>query len=489
MKFLTIGIDGGDQRIIEKMPMPFLQSLLHNNKAPQLRGDLTSRGWAEIYLGKHAVETGALYMYPLLDGTYGFTTKYNYRLSADAGHTPLWESLNQAGVRTGFMNIPTTSPAPPVTGFMVGGGGGGAGKAQGLPESLCDSTPTREVLESLDYVPDVRLGDGDVSTLTDMFDALDRAIQIRKEAFLRLCEIEKPDFGFLCFRVTTTIQYVAMSELEPLLGNAEDSGKANRTQERILQHYRILDDMIREVFEALQPDEYLLCADHGASSYRFHANVDPFLQEAGFLEAGKSLRNHVQRMARQCFRAVRSYLPWRTVGSLKKSKVGSALVPPRFDPRNTKAFGRWYVSGIFINDQRRFGGPVNEGDELDGLVDEICDSFNAHATAREHAMQATPFRRLHHDSKWCDRLPDILIDKPDEIFFARTPGFVTANRNYGPIPENIERLSDMNSGQKSRDPLFAISDGLAPLIRDDDTRDLCLVHKVIMRYFNVPSEH
>lgn len=498
MKLLTVGIDGGDSRIIERMPMPFLQSLLKDNQAPRLRGDLYSRGWTEIYTGKHCLETGAFYMHPMVDGSHGFTQEYNYPVSVDAGVTPLWESLNRAGTSAGVMNIPTTSPAPGVDGFFVSGEGGGRiSKTEGLPETLCDSAETREMLEALDYIPDQRLSDGDLKSLTEMFDRLDRIIEIRKRAFLRLCEVKNPDFGFLCFRVTTTVQDVAMSEMEALLSAEElaelgldshpGTGALTSTQQRIYQHYRLLDEMIREVFETLHPEEYILCADHGAASYKYRANANSFLEEAGYLSVGSTWQDRARHLAVRSWRAVRSKLPWSTVRLVKKIKVGKALAPMAFDPWRTRAFGHWHIPGIYINDQRRFGGPVSEGEQMDGLVDEICACFNAHPTARDHAMTAKPFRRLHRDSPFFDKLPDIFIEKPDEMFFAREPGFVTINPNYGPVPENIERLTDMNSGQMGRDPLFAISAGLTPYLRDEDARDPRLVHALVTRYFDVST--
>lgn len=485
MKLLTIALDGGDRRIIERMPMPFMHEVLRRSQAPRLVGDLYSRGWAEIYTGKHCVESGALYMYPQLDGTYRFTQSYNYKMSEGAGCPMLWNTLNERGYSVGFMNIPTTSPAPAVDGFFVGGGGGGVAKTDGVPDAICDSEKTRSTLEEAGYVPDLRLGGEDIETLTELFDRLDQIIEIRKNAFLRLCDIEEPDFGLLCFRVTTTIQYLAMSEIEVLLaerelsdlgiGSQSSRSELNSAQERILQHYRLLDDMIREVFEKLRPDDYVFCADHGSARYKYNANANSFLMEAGYQV---SVPDKLFRAKRFLFRARRKLGGY--VSCLSPRQSGPLT---SFDPRRTKAFGNWYVPGIYINDKRRFGGPVHDGKELDRLVDEISERFNNHENARRHSLEARAFRREHLGSPWANRLPDILIEKPDEVFFGRTEGFVTPNPNYGPIPERIAGLNDMHSGQKSRHPLFLISDGMKKHIYPGDSLDLRLVYSVISRYF------
>ena len=51
MELLIIGIDGGDERIIRGMDMPFLQSLIEKSHSRKLTEDIYSRGWAEIMTG------------------------------------------------------------------------------------------------------------------------------------------------------------------------------------------------------------------------------------------------------------------------------------------------------------------------------------------------------------------------------------------------------------------------------------------------------
>jgi predicted AlkP superfamily phosphohydrolase/phosphomutase len=501
MKLLTIGIDGGDRRIIEAMPMPFLQGLIAKNSAPEIKGDLYSRGWAEIYTGKHCLETGAFYMHPKLDGSRGFTQSYNYKTSADRGVPMLWDLLNKAGMKVGFMNIPTTSPAPEVEGFFVGGGGGGVSKTDGVPINLCDSENTQQELEKLDYIPDLRLGGDKIERLSELFDRLDEILKIRRDAFLKLSKIHQPEFGFLCFRVTTTVQYLAMSEIEAMIASQEladieghvNPPKLNPAQERIQRHFSLLDKYLSEVFEELEPEEWLLCADHGASQYKYDINVDTFLKDAGFQYKSSDRRAGVQRLLRRARGKIRKMLPSVATKLLRKSAlsdIGRFLEFPSvsYDPKRSKAFGNWYVQGIYINDKRRFGGIVSEGEELSLLVDEICRVFNSNEESIKHQLKAVSYRRHHLDTQWSDKLPDIIIEKPDEMFFGKQKDFITRNTNYGPIPQNISGFNDMHSGQKSTKPLFAISSGLSSLIHQDDERDIQLVFKVIARFFNVPTD-
>ena len=65
MKLLTIGIDGGDERIIQSdADAIFAKPSRAKSVRPKIRGDLYSRGWAEIFTGAHCLENGGLLYAP-----------------------------------------------------------------------------------------------------------------------------------------------------------------------------------------------------------------------------------------------------------------------------------------------------------------------------------------------------------------------------------------------------------------------------------------
>jgi hypothetical protein len=184
---------------------------------------------------------------------------------------------------------------------------------------------------------------------------------------------------------------------------------------------------------------------------------------------------------------LKKFAPWlveRLKGNATlQHKVNSNVRGPVFDSLQTKAFGSTYVAGIFVNDQNRFDGPVDDS-EIDGVVDDICERFNQDEEAQRHELEALPNRRNHRDSPFYDKLPDILIEKPDEYFFKTgLEEFVNINANYGPVPENLRGLPDMNSGQKSRRPLFLASPKVAKLITESDELNLQLIYHLAVRFF------
>ena len=423
MKQLIIGIDGGTQEIFEHMPMPFVHRLFAESNCPKLEIDLLSRGWVEIISGKYARDTKAFYMVPQCDGTNKILFKYSLKeLLANPGVKPIWE-IPKCSV--GVMNIPTTFPAPEVDGFFVSGAGGGVNKVDGIPPDLCHPKLLASELEQLGYEIDIRFGTAGIKQIDELIDRLVRMMKARKDAYLKLCQQRSPDFGFIVFRAPTVVQYLAMSEIESYIRNKRTGHAENTVWSRGFERlYGALDECIRDVMTACNADHFAICADHGAAAYRYRADTNRFLQLAGFQ---------------------RAHTRW---GRTAKNAIGSLLGRRRYyrdrsiDYQHSQAFGHWYLSGIFVNDQRRFGGPVSEP-EVESLTDRICERFNESRWAKEFSIEAKPYRRLHPKARYSDHLPDIKLHCSDEIFVSIEPGkVVRPNPDFGPVAD----LEDVKGG-------------------------------------------
>ena len=487
MELLIIGIDGGDERIIRGMDMPFLQSLIENSHSRKLTEDIYSRGWAEILTGLAGPDNGSIYMAPKLDGTHHFTFKFgmNEMVGKDFV-TALPQLVEASGRRFGMMNVPTTGPACEVNGFMVAGGGGGMNKIEGIPPELCWPRSLAEKLDGIGYVPDLRLKTSGIESFSKLMDSLDKIVQTRADAFLALVEEFSVDVGFLCFRVTTDIQYLAMSEIESILSMRDMpevrqegfSEKLSEVQRRIVEHYRILDGCIRKVFETLRPSGHIITSDHGASRYLHSINFDRFLQEEGLQFSIE------QQPLKSLLRKVwRNFLPKSFVKKVKESASSSVIRSVnRFNVKSTKAFGHTYSRGIYINDSERFAGPIRPGKDLDHLVDEIVSKINSDPRSKEIGLEVKPYRRYHMDSRFADILADILIVGPDTNFVTGEGDFISRNMGYGPIEEDLSHVkSDMHSGQKGRHPICFLSRNLEDLIDASDPDNLTFVYHLVAR--------
>lgn len=450
--------------------MPFLNGLLANQHTRVLTEDLLSRGWVQMLSGKYARDTKAFYMVPQCDGTPNIVFKYNLGMLLDNKEVvPIWEVPPQ-GTSVGMMNVPTTFPAQEVNGFFVSGAGGGVNKVDGIPDALCHPTALASELSDLGYKIDIRFGTAGIKDIGMLFEQLCDMLEKRADAFLKLLERHQPEFAFLCFRAPTVVQYLAMVEMEAYFERkaGQQIGEHVATQawsDGFEKLYSTLDHCIQRVMEAAQADHWTISSDHGAVPYKHRLNIHKFLQDHNYQTAKLNI--------------------WESVRNIGKTVLRGQpfQLAKKIDFSRATAFGHWYLTGIFINDQKRFGGPVSPS-EVAPLVTKICDDFNATEEAKQFEMEARPYRAENPDSKYGDHLADVKIHCSDEIFFSKFPGpFVRPNPDYKPM-ESIENIKGgMHSGQKGRHPLFCCCSQTAKLIKDDDPLDLTLVYKLTQRVF------
>ena len=469
LKHLIIGIDGGDESICKQMPMPFVQTALQQDHRETLTIDLLSRGWAEMISGKYARDTKGFYMVAQCDGTNKIIFKYSLaELLSNSEVTPIWELPGDTSI--GMMNVPTTFPAPTVKGFFVSGAGGGVNKVDGIPPELCHPESLAQDLEASRYKIDIRFGTAGIKEIDPLFDQLVDMLENRRDAFLKLCHEHTPEFAFLCYRAPTVVQYLAMSEMEAYFARLKGNSSSIKPHEEVWQRnferlYATLDNCIKDVLTSLQPENWIITSDHGAVPYRYRVSINRYLQDAGFQKYQFSPLRTVRKLA----------------GTILKGRAFSTGRIPRL--KESEAFGHWYLSGIFVNDKSRFGGPVDPMD-VEQITDKICQHFNATPEAKKFEMEAKPYRRNYQDSKYQEHLPDIKVHCPDEIFFSSFDGpFIRPNPEYKALPAIDKIKGGMHTGQKGRHPIFICNDAVANKITTQDPRDLTLVYKLTERIF------
>ncbi|SIS75105.1 MAG: hypothetical protein C9355_08295 [Thalassolituus maritimus] len=491
MKLLVIGIDGGTKSIIDGMPMPFTQSLFKGAASKKLEEDLISRGWAEALTGEHASTNKGFYLMPCSDGSYDFSASYSKAdmVSASSSET-LWNYLSKNDVSVGIVNVPTTGPVDNVKGFMVAGGGGGIKATGEVPDGMVYPPAYKKMLEEGGYVFDVRLPGGE-KTVSEFLKKISRAERVQRDIFIKLAQMEKPDFGFHCFRITTEVQYLARYEIERCIKKLNDCKSKggefkvdNEIQRVVIEHYRELDESIKSIFQKLEPESYMFIGDHSTALFKYEGNVDVWLSEKGYLRTLSAAEVFVRRGKR--------FLERKLLTKLRKNKKPKASLIRRpitqFSKRNSLAFGTFYdtgnFAGIFINDYQRFGGPVKGAEQVKALVNRICEDFNVDPVSIKYGLEARPYREEHEGAPFQHLMPDIKIHKPDTIYFSsRRWQFINENPNFKPLSQSLDGISYPHSGAKGSDPLFVYSKDLEQLIKDDDPRDLRLTYRIITRFF------
>lgn len=481
MKLLLLGIDDAELNIIQNMDMPFLNNLIANHVSVRVEEDLLSRGWAEIYTGRHARETKAFYDYPLMDKSYWVSQEFNSS-ALPSSVVPIWNRLSQRNQRVGIMNVPTTSPATDINGFMIGGGGGGRNKLKTIAPELCNPPELVPFLNQHEYIVDLRLTTSGIKSISEFFSTFSIMVNHRTRCFIELCKKGSVDFSFIVYRALAIIQYLGMSEIEYMTqskhkpkGNPNDANSVLFRNE-LKQFFRFFDDMIRLLFDELQPKRFIIVSDHGKVPYLHNINCNEFLSDINLLSHNETVEDSYHQLFRKWVpKKIRSVL-----AGMLSSNIEKWLLP--FNGETTRAFSLGLINGIYINDQQRFGGPVTSSTELMDLTRSICNEFNNCKEASAFNMHARPYREAYMDTPYSACLPDIWIDKPDTIRPFGKGGFIHPNDHYQHITTLADVYDDNWTGIKSRYPLLITDHDTANVI-DKENPDLTMVYEIVNRVF------
>lgn len=482
MKLLVIGIDGGDAHILQNMPMPTFHQLQKELVRLDITEDLWSRGWAHILCGQHGRESGAFYTKPVLGQVGKFTQSYKGSDYGQNSHlTPLWQVCEAANIRGGFMNIPTTMPAPAMPeGFLVSGAGGGfsGSGGSGIPDAVTNRPEIKAILAESRYIFDTRFRASGIREFSAFVERVNEMQKRRTAVFTQLAKQYDLQFGFVAFMALRAVQYLVLSEIYRLIENGHPQTAMHKQIQTVYQRQ---DEMIDTLIAELAPDKIMFVSDHGMSPYKYSMNLAPFLTQIGaaFPKTGG------QGLTRTLIKQIGKYLPTslkRNVGNKAPKEFVSSVRGPNLDWEKSKAFGSRYISGIYLNDER-FTGVVKTTTEAEELTQTIIEAFNQTEVAQTHHIVASPYRALYPQAVYQNLLPDIWLERPDEIFFENKKGFLEKNPFYGPITSIAEAPQDQYTGIKGRKPLLLVdADSVAyAQTEDQDSKDLTLAYRLIKR--------
>lgn len=483
MKLLIYGLDGGDLEIMRifKNSMPFFTNFLNDNESIHLNEDLLNRGWAEILTGVEGKDNKGFYMAPKLDGTHQFSTSFKMQdLKNDPDIVPLWKLVDDRNINFCIMNVPTTTPAPKVkNGIVVGSAGGGLNKIVGIPEILVSDEKTRKFLEAKNYIVDIRIPNDEIETTVELFEKLNLKETTRTSAFVELCKSNDTQFGFLVNRGNTIVEYLARNEIERYKNTPKEKITEEDWMFKLLEnHFSELDKQIQTLFEQLQPEHFIITADHNIIPSKYWANINPFLIENQYLALNKA------EGGLKTIKTIIKKILGNNLSNLAK-KTSPELIN-RFSPYSwdkSLAFGSTYIPGIFINDKERFNGPVNSIKKQDKLIKEICIKFNSLPNEKRIGMKAVPYRVNHLNGKYSDYLPDIKLEGSEGIFFdERGSSLIWENKNFRKVTNKLNEVNHAAfSGDKGPNPICVMSNKTIEFIEENDKLNLTLIYKLADR--------
>jgi predicted AlkP superfamily phosphohydrolase/phosphomutase len=478
MKLLIVGIDGGDRQIIDAMDMPFTQNLLNERTHLNIREDLWSRGWSEILTGLHGVETGAFYEKPKLDGSLGFTQSYKLEdYYKTPGCVPIWDKLNEMGLKSGFTNIPTTIPAPKVDGFFIAGAGSGFSPSSRVPANACQPAEIAAELLDQDFIWEQRFRVSGVRDFDVFIERCVTAVKQRTELFIKLSRQHNIDVGFIMHREFSTLTNLFAFIIKKIV---DRKGRAHERHEmRIAHFYRVLDDLINATVLRLNPDHIIVVSDHSVAQYEHSINLNAFLNSIGMHEFEKSPKktNNLNLMSRAKLGFIK-YLRDKISPDYYTYKLKS-WETFKIVPEGARAFSNNYVPGIYINDDRFLS--LVSSSEKESLKEHIISKFNATREAKEYGLNARIYREKYGNSHSNALLPDIWIDIPDTFFPEAKGEFVQKNPYYKSYHDLSYAHRDIMSGIKGRKALCAVEPAIIDKLEKREEYDLTIAYYAILQ--------
>lgn len=417
MKLLVIGIDGAHLETFRRGWTPNIEKLINAGDILPVHEDLITRGWARIITGQGAEVTGALYDRPDLNGTTGWSLKFNMNSVLNLGSKvlPIWQVLSEMNVKVGIMNVPTVFPAPVVNGFFVSGGGGGAPVVQEPTADFCFPENIVNQLREWDYIVDERpnslLAEKGLTLPTEVFQRLSYKNSKRVEAFKKLSKEYETEFGFVVFKSSSVFaELLVMSELaaQERSGGIADSELMSAAQ----QYYREFDEQIKSLIDEYPAAEVLLVSDHGSIVPKWYLNPNSLLAKLGFQKASVS-----KTLLSSLIRASKKYLPYSLRTKLKKSTAvkakwqGLSVSPPKGSVAFSVPMGSWR-NGIYVNDLQRFGGTIDAADRTE-ISAKIAQAINEDEEMRRSGVTATT--QAVFIEKPTSHYPDIILHMPDDV--------------------------------------------------------------------------
>jgi predicted AlkP superfamily phosphohydrolase/phosphomutase len=292
MATIVVGLDGAHWELLNPWlrqgELPALERIRDEGVWGDLQSCLppvTSPNWKCYSTGKNPGKLG-VYWWEIVDVN---DKEIRSPVAHDFRSAELWDYLNDEGIRTAVLNMPTTYPPKPIDGVLVAGGPDAGETGYTYPGSL------EATLESeLDYSvrPDSMLSGVDTvaeSTVAEYLDAIESRFDLAEWT------IENRDIEFVHVTV------FASNVFHHYYWDHEYTHQA----------WQRIDERIGELMDA--GHDLLLMSDHGATEIEWEFNLNRWLEKEGYLSVDRGMSSTFERISltRGRAAAVLDALPFR----------------------------------------------------------------------------------------------------------------------------------------------------------------------------------
>lgn len=357
-KLIVIGIDGGNFEVMDPF---FKEGILPNIKSLKYHGNLTSVippatavAWASFATGNYPGKT-EIYDFTIMDDS---SWKVHFINRVRLQGKPLWKYLDEAGIKSCFINMPVTYPPDKINGVIISG--------IETPSKMSNYVHPPELKEDLK-----KIGyEIEVSGLkTKREEIVEEALYIfdkRIEAAKFLLKKDF-DFFFILFRASDITQHFAWNK------------------EPVKQVYQKIDTFIGEVKNNYNT---IVMSDHGFEKIDKAFNANAWLEKEGYIKTKikKNILSYIGINQQRVFwilekfklKSLIRFIPRNLAKKVPTDKINleEAIATGIIDMPQTKAIAKRAVKSaqIFLNSEKR-GGIVKKADE-EGLKTELKNKLS-----------------------------------------------------------------------------------------------------------------
>lgn len=382
MKLLIIGIDGLGDESLASFNLKRLQDLIASGQQKNPKSDnIVSRGWADIYSGKDAYESGAFFQIPQFNNN---KIQPSQKTGADivgkhiGEDSLLWSRLSEMGFNVGLYGLPTVTTAQKSCefSFPATGAGSFANSTNG------DGVYPIDLLKLADFSSanhGLRVGLG--GFLPKSAEDLARWIRdhLAQNFFTLRHVLRKKNVNAL---VLGTRFVTLFYKFRHILIDESKNTENIALRETLLEAAEVFDFELSRLIQDLAPEHIFVISDHGLGELKYHINLNELLKGVGSIDYTRGSLAVIRRVAR-----------WG-----KDRMTGRRGVYfPSYDLEHSKAFSIGYTDVIYVNDAR-FTGPWMTNDQRFESATKLSEMLAQHVYA-DNLEQFVKFEPLFH-SGW-----------------------------------------------------------------------------------------
>ncbi len=427
-RIFVIGLDSATYDFVDRWVseghLPTFKKLISQGVKGELTSvipPVTTPAWTSFLTGKNPSNHG-LFSWIRRKGAIGMEPFNKTHIKGES----IGELLSRNGKKVGLVNIPSTYPPSEVNGFVV----------TGLETPSRESSFTypaslkEELLSKFDYEIErsqkFRIGEED-----SYLEVVENVERKRQKAVLHLMDTNEWDFFMVVYRGTDILNHVFFRHQDPGYPLKDPEGVA-RYGDVMLNHYKLMDQTIAEIWERLNEDDtILMMSDHGSCAFWRYVYLDNLFMKHGLLNLKKSFGGSIRRtlfnlgltpenVLKLINRLKLRNLARKLVPQKNRVKVSSAmLLGSSVDWSRSVAFPFGGFGQIYINvEGREDEGCVKPGEQYEDVVQRIIAALN---TLKEpldgQPMVANVIRKEELGADLMDPLvPDLFVQWVDDRY-------------------------------------------------------------------------